>query len=198
MPHCWSQCVFNDRNVFADTRVVPVPKASSVPFPLCAGHEDCDLNQFCATTCATGSCGNGRVPVGTRGNFCQPCNECTAGFLAISGTCSVCKVAGNSAPEHSQPKPAMHSSSLSTLTNTRPCVNVPWPAVYPLNSARVDKCLFCPRNPQRYVPWTLTVLKAVSAQATNSARSTTLGSASQTRAALATPVRVQRMKLKEC
>ena len=85
--------------------VQPDPKQVGM-YAACTSHSDCTLNQFCGTQCETGGCGAGRGVKRSshheaikcrnsncKGNFCQPCKNCRAGFLSVTGSCGVCKVA---------------------------------------------------------------------------------------------------------
>ena len=56
----------------------------------CTGHWKCGKGSFCGTNCWTGNCKNGVIAAGTRGDFCQPCNQCVDKKDSISGSCDIC------------------------------------------------------------------------------------------------------------
>jgi hypothetical protein len=60
-------------------------------YPVCSLDTDCSADQFCGVQCWTGGCGaDASIPAGTRGAFCQPCDECEQDDDAVSGSCDVC------------------------------------------------------------------------------------------------------------
>ena len=91
VPHHSTSVEDHSDDIVVGTARVIENEEPRAPFATCSCHDDCSVGQFCGVECWTGDCGDDEdVTRGTRGQFCQPCDECVFGSDSITGDCSVC------------------------------------------------------------------------------------------------------------
>ena len=78
----------------AEQKNISTTKGPNV-YPSCKTHSDCGTNQFCGVKCWTGGCDKASNSKKTRGNFCQPCTNCTKHTDSVTHGCEVCGFSGN-------------------------------------------------------------------------------------------------------
>ena len=92
MPHecCRCQAIVEMSTIYC------IAEANAMgAFLACTAHQQCKMNQFCATGCSTGNCGrDGSVQSGRAGQYCQPCASCRGGDDSITRSCSICPGGG--------------------------------------------------------------------------------------------------------
>ena len=91
VPHSYTTLEDHSDDIVVGTATVIEDEEPGAPFGACSSHNDCSAEQFCGRECWTGDCGEDEdVARGTRGQFCQPCDECVLDSDSITGDCSVC------------------------------------------------------------------------------------------------------------